>query len=121
MSRILLVDDDKDHLKLFTMILEEQGHSVDTYTDSVVALSRFKPNYYNLSVLDYRMPELNGLDLYARIKEIDPTIKALILTASHEQITEEYPRENLKVIRKPITNEELLGEINSILTDHRPS
>ncbi|MEP6576438.1 MAG: response regulator [Nitrososphaerota archaeon] len=60
MSRILLVDDDKDHLKLFTMILENKGYSVDKYTDSVVALSKFKCNYYEILLLDYRMPNLNG-------------------------------------------------------------
>jgi DNA-binding response OmpR family regulator len=40
LARILLVDDDKDHLKLFTIILEEQGHSVDAYDDPDTALSK---------------------------------------------------------------------------------
>ena len=71
MARILLVDDDKDHLKLFTIVLEEQGHSVDAYHDPDTALSKFKPNYYDLALLDYRMPDLNGLELYGKIKEND--------------------------------------------------
>ena len=88
MPRILLVDDDKDHLKLFTMILENRGYSLDTYSDPAAALLKFKPNYYDLLLLDYRMPNLNGLELFARIREIDPTAKALLLTANHEQFTE---------------------------------
>ncbi|MFI5423604.1 MAG: response regulator [Nitrososphaeraceae archaeon] len=80
MPCILRVDDDKDHIKLFTMILENRGYSLDTYSDPAAALLKFKPNYYDLLLLDYRMPNLNGLELFARIREIDPTAKALFLT-----------------------------------------
>ena len=48
MPRILLVDYDKDHLELFTMILENEGYSVDAYADPDTALSKFRPNYYDL-------------------------------------------------------------------------
>jgi CheY-like chemotaxis protein len=67
--RILLVDDDKDHLKLFTMILENRGYSLDTYSDPAAALLKFKSNYYDLLLLDYRMPNLNGLELFARLRD----------------------------------------------------
>ena len=77
MPRILLVDDDKDHLRLFTMILEDEGYSVDAYADPDTALSKFRPNYYDLAVLDYLMPHLNGLELYRRIREIDSRIRCI--------------------------------------------
>ena len=115
----MLVDDDKDHLKLFTIILEQQGHSVEAYADAITALLKFRSNYYDLAVLDYFMPHLNGLDLYRKIKEIDSKMKCCIITATHEQFTddEDNPQRpnNLSVIRKPISNAELLAEINSIL------
>ena len=63
LPRILLVDDEKDHLMLFTMVLEDGGYSVDAYTDPVPALLRFRPDYYDVAVLDYIMPVLNGLEL----------------------------------------------------------
>jgi len=101
------------------MILENQGFTLDTYSDPSAALSQFKPNYYDLTVIDYLMPNLNGLELYNRIRDIDPSTKALLLTASHEQLTDEnnqiQGRDNLRVIRKPITNEGLLSEIDFIL------
>ena len=118
MPRILLVDDDKDHLKLFTMILENRDYSLDTYSDPAAALLKFKPNYYDLLLLDYRMPNLNGLELFARIREIDPTAKALLLTANHEQFTEgglRVGQDYLRVITKPISNEKLLAEIDYTL------
>ena len=122
MARILLVDDDIDHLKLFTMILENRGYTLDTFSNPASALLKFKPNYYDLLVLDYRMPKLNGLELYAQITEIDPTAKALLLTANHEQFTEGKQLEGidyLRVITKPISNEKLLAEIDSTL--NRPT
>ena len=104
------------------MILEKRGYSLDTYSDPAAALLKFKPNYYDLLLLDYRMPNLNGLELFARIREIDPTAKALLLTANHEQFTEgehKVGQDYLRVITKPISNEKLLAEIDSKLT--RPS
>ena len=118
MLRILLVDDDEDHLKLFTMILENKGFTLDSYSDSAAALSKFKPNYYDLLLLDYRMPNLNGLELFARIRERDPTAKAMLLTANHEQFTEgelTAGQDYLRVITKPISNEKLLAEIDYTL------
>ena len=118
MPCILLVDDDKDHIKLFTMILENRGYSLDTYSDPAATLLKFKPNYYDLLLLDYRMPNLNGLELFARIREIDPTAKALLLTANHEQFTEgglRVGQDYLRVITKPISNEKLLAEIDYTL------
>jgi CheY-like chemotaxis protein len=118
--RILLVEDDRDHLALFTLILETGGYSVDGFTDPNAALSKFKPNSYDLLVLDYRMPKLNGFELYKRIREMEQETKALLLTATHEQIIDDnakYLQDQrlLKVIRKPVTNEDLLEEVDSIL------
>ena len=65
------------------------------------------------------MPKLNGLELYARMREINPTAKALLLTANHEQFNEGKQIEgqhNLKVFTKPISNEKLLSEVNSVLS-----
>ena len=116
-TRILLVDDDEDHLMLFTMILEKQGFVLDAYSDPIVALSQFKPNYYDLAVIDYLMPNLNGPELYKRLRDIDSSIKALLLTASHEELNEhENPRQDhLNFAGKPIAAEKLLEEIDSIL------
>ena len=114
MTRILLVDDDEDHLRLFTLVLEDGGYSVDAYTDPVAALLKFMPDYYDVAVLDYIMPDLNGLELYRRIREVDPTIRCSILTATHEKFSEDdnpQRSENLRIIRKPIGNEELLMKI----------
>ena len=116
------MDDNIDHLTTFTMILQEAGYSVDKCPGSDTALLEFKPSYYDLSVLDYRMPSLNGLGLYKRIREIDPTAKVLIITAAFEELNEDVDnqtqQDNVRVIRKPVSNGELLSEIKSTLGDN---
>jgi CheY-like chemotaxis protein len=67
MKRILIVDDEKDMVHLFALILEDKGYLVGTYTDPIRALEEFKANYYDMIVLDYRMDGLNGLELYQKI------------------------------------------------------
>jgi two-component system response regulator (stage 0 sporulation protein F) len=118
-TRILVVDDDNDNLDLFTNVLEHAGFKVNSYSDPVKALEEFRPNNYDLLILDYLMPSFNVLELYKRMKQIDESIKALILTATQEQILIQYNPELrdviLKVVRKPIGIPKLLDEIDSIV------
>jgi CheY-like chemotaxis protein len=116
----MVVDDDEDNLELFSAILEGQGFAVDPYLDSVKALRKFRPNYYDLSILDYRMPTLNGLELFEEMRGIDSSIKAILLTANYEQLYHKRVQELLdesvmKVVKKPVTVSGLMLEINSIL------
>jgi two-component system C4-dicarboxylate transport response regulator DctD len=99
------------------MILKKQGFTLDTHSDPIAALSHFKPDY--LAVLDYLMPGLNGLELYKRLKDKDPSVKALILTASHEEMNElqKERQEPLNFVGKPVAAELLLKQINSTLND----
>lgn len=62
--RILVVDDEIDVIYIMKRILEEIGlFQVDTFADPTVALSFFRPNRYDLVILDIRMPYINGLEL----------------------------------------------------------
>ena len=98
---------------------EHAGFKVNSYSDPVKALEEFRPNNYDLLILDYLMPSFNGLELYKRMKQIDESIKALIPTASQEQVLIQYNPELrdviLKVVRKPIGIPKLLDEIDSIV------
>jgi DNA-binding response OmpR family regulator len=60
-SRILLVDDEHDNKQIFTMGLQDAGFEVDAYTDPELALSAFKPDYYDLLLLDIKMQVLAAL------------------------------------------------------------
>ena len=114
MSRLLLVDDDEDNLQLFGAILTNYNFTVDLFSDPVKALIEFKPNYYDLVILDYLMPSLDGVELYKAIKEKEPAAKILFLTASHETI-KLNSMDNPKIVRKPVFVTKLIQEIKDML------
>ena len=83
-KRIILVDDEQDILFTYKIFLEDDDYEVTSFIDPVFALNYIRdlPNFKDLLViLDIRMKNLNGIQLYQQIKSIDPTIKILFITA----------------------------------------
>ena len=118
--RILIVDDEADITTTLKMGLENSGlFLVDTFTDSVQALSQFKPRVYNLLLLDVRMPKINGFELYHEIKKIDKTVKVCFITAYevyYETLKKEFPTLNVGCfIKKPIQIKDLVSRIKEEL------
>jgi CheY-like chemotaxis protein len=69
-KKILLVDDEPDITETFSLALEDSGlYEVDTYNNPIVALSQFRSNFYDLALLDIRMPGMNGYELYNGIQK----------------------------------------------------
>lgn len=115
MKRILIVDDEIDVVYLFAC-LEDKGYLVDTNTDPIRALAEFKANYYDMIILDYRMGGLNGLELYQKIRTVDKSAKAMLLTAGHEQLElDENYKWFLRVVGKPVHATTLLKEVAFVL------
>ena len=121
-KRILIVDDENDVGRTFKMILENYGFDIDFFTDPAMALETFKPNLYELIILDIRMAEINGFELYDKLKSRDPNIKTLFITALNS--VEPYNTRNSKVyplsgvrhfMKKPVSSEDLLGQVYSML------
>ena len=104
------------------MILEENGFKVDTFTDPLSALENFKGEAAgnDMIILDIKMPEMNGFELYRQIKKIDDKAKVCFLTAGEmyygvytdifNSLDAEY------FIRKPIDNEELVKRVNNMIS-----
>ncbi|HKX96694.1 MAG TPA: response regulator [Candidatus Nitrosocosmicus sp.] len=118
--RILIVDDEDDITFSFKRILEIHGFEVDAFNDSSLALSKFKTNYYDIALLDIKMPNLDGFDLYKKIKEMDNNIRLCFLTASeayYQQFREKdfYELSRDLFIQKPIELEELLKRIDDLM------
>jgi len=122
-NRILIVDDEDDINLLFKIVLEDNGFKVDTFNDPLVALQNFTAGSYDLLILDMLMPNMNGFELYQKIRMLDDKVKMCFLTASginHEEIrkkaayaTIDYP-ENCFII-KPIENEDLIKRVKAQL------
>jgi DNA-binding response OmpR family regulator len=118
--KILIVDDEDDITSSFKRILEIHGFEVDAFNDSVLALSKFRANYYDIALLDIKMPYIDGFDLYNKIKEMDNNIRICFLTASeayYQQFREkDYSHLNRDLfIQKPIELEELLKRIDDMM------
>ena len=126
-KRILLVDDEPDHCMVYQIVLEDAGYECKSYTDSVKALQEFRPDYYNLVILDIKMPKLDGFALCKKIRELDKKIQIIFVTASevyYENFRKQYYPEigndvNINCLQKPIINEELIKIVNiTIATEY---
>jgi DNA-binding response OmpR family regulator len=62
--RLLLVDDEQDITSILSSVLQESGFEVTPFNNPLLALRSFKPRYYDLVILDIKMPNMNGFELY---------------------------------------------------------
>jgi DNA-binding response OmpR family regulator len=131
-NRILLVDDELDITTVFTLGLEDNGFEVDAFNDPIQALSDFKTGLYDLALIDYKMPNMNGFELYREIRKIDERVKVCFITAFeayHEELKKKFQgslnlsREDKQeeevdlqcFIQKPIDIDELVKRIKEEL------
>jgi DNA-binding response OmpR family regulator len=122
-NRILLVDDEPDITITFKITLENAGFIIHAYNDPLIALSKFKPGYYDLVILDIKMKEMNGFELYAEIRKVDNQVKFCFITAGemyYNEVRDEEQGLYCKVdterfLQKPISNDDLIRRINKII------
>ncbi len=114
--RILLVDNEPDNTSVFSMGLEDAGFKVDAFNDSLLALSSFKARFYDLSILDINMPNMNGFELYKEIRKKDEKVTVCFLTASdmyHESLR--VPPQTLNDVKcfipKPISIDDFIKRV----------
>jgi CheY-like chemotaxis protein len=121
-KRVLVVDDEPDTCMVYQIVLEDAGFECKLYTDSVKALQEFKPYFYDLILLDIKMPVLNGFELCKRMREIDKTVHIIFITASeayYEKFRGQHFPELGKInyIQKPVGNDELVRLVNMIIAN----
>lgn len=106
---ILIVDDEEDILNVLKLILTKEGYQVDAALDGKQALQLFRKNSYDIVLTDLRMPEMDGIELLERIKEIRPETEVLIMTAyaSVESAVLAMKKGAADYIVKPFLNEDV--------------
>ena len=119
---IAIIDDETDLLYVYKKALELQGLQVITFDDSLLALDELKSRYkkYCLVIVDIRMPRVNGYQLINEIKNIDPLIKIVLISAS--DVSERDISGNLNkeiridgVMHKPFSLIKLINTVSKIL------
>ena len=122
---MLIVDDEKDIILPLHYLFQDSGFEVVSFSDPLLALEHFKPHYYDLLILDIKMPKMNGFELYRRIRRKDDGVKVCFLTAlgdlrDYEQYKKEaYPKPSERYyVAKPIPNAEIIKRVNEMLTNN---
>jgi CheY-like chemotaxis protein len=121
-KKVLVVDDEPDICIVYQMVLEDAGYECVSYTDSVKALQEFRPAYYDLILLDIKMPVLDGFELCKKIRQVDKTVHIIFITASeayYEKFrNQHFPElDKINYIQKPIGNDELVQVVNMIISN----
>lgn len=116
MSKIALVDDDRNILTSVSMTLEAEGYDVTTYNDGQSALDGFGTNFPDIAVLDIKMPRMDGMDLLHRIRQ-KSDMPVIFLTSKDDEIDEVL---GLRMgaddyVRKPFSQRLLVERIRALL------
>jgi DNA-binding response OmpR family regulator len=120
---ILLIDDEKDILDLFTEYLSSNGFNTISFQNPLDALEYFYKNQSNCSIVitDYKMPQMSGIDLIKKIREKDTNckIKTIIISAfikDNIPYDKSYTMTIDKILEKPVYLDRLKTEIQQLLT-----
>ena len=118
-KNILIVDDDEDLVNLYETFLKYDGYKVDAFTDPLDALSSFRKDVYDLVLLDLKMPEMNGVELFHELQNIDPNLLYRFITAANKEYIDNIKTNNIdieeNIIYKPLWLNELRTTIHSLL------
>ena len=79
-ARILVVDDDENIRKVLTAILEDEGYIVESVGTARKAIVKTRKKFYNLALIDIRLPDMEGIELLTRMKNTTPKMRKIIIT-----------------------------------------
>ena len=117
-KRILIIEDDKIVLGNFKDILELEGYSVDTAENGKEAIEKSNANFYNLALIDIRLPDMDGTQLLTKMRDTVPRMVKIIVTGypSLENAKEAVNKGADAYVVKPILNiEEFLNTLKEHL------
>jgi CheY-like chemotaxis protein len=117
-GRILIVDDEEDNCANVSDILSDLGYSCDVAHNGIDALKFVRNHSYDVALLDFKMPGMDGLTLYRELKKIQPGTVAMLVTAYAGTTTDGEVRDTgvWKLVRKPVDVANLLQLVADALT-----
>lgn len=120
-ASILVVDDNESILETLSAILEEKGYRTDTAKNGKEAIEKAKTNFYNVALLDIKLPDIKGTKLLTKIEETTPRMVKIMITgyAALENAVEALNLGADAYIMKPVDPENLLKIMNEKLKEQR--
>ena len=111
-AKILVVDDHNGVLESFKEILKIKDYEVFCFPAGKDALESMKTTKYDFAFVDIKMPEMDGIEVLKKIKEIDPTVEVIMVTAyaSEESFANAITLGAMEYLRKPF----LMGEVYAL-------
>ncbi|MBU1026127.1 MAG: response regulator [Candidatus Margulisbacteria bacterium] len=107
--KILIVDDERGVRESFEMILKIKDYEVTTFEDGEAAISSLKKDMFDMAFVDFKLPGMDGIEVLKKIKEVDPNIEVVIVTAyaSESSHANAITLGALEYLRKPFLMEEI--------------
>lgn len=120
-KRILIIDDDENIRETLSLALENEGFTVDTVNDGQEAISKSFENFYNLAIIDWRLPDIDGTRLLSELKQTTPRMRKIMLTGfpSMDNAIDAVNNYADAFLVKPVKFEELLTKINELLREQQ--
>ena len=117
---IAIIDDEPDLACLFKEALSQiDGAEVFAFTDPLLALEHFQTNHQNYMVIisDYRMPSMTGIELLSKIKDVNPAVTRIMMSAFEiqDELFQEYKCVD-KFLQKPVLIVDLIDEVRTLLS-----
>lgn len=116
-SKILIVDDSSLARRSARQMLEELGHSVEEADDGALALERYFITRPDLVLLDMVMRGMYGLEVLAKLRELDPQARVVVVTADIQTSTEDQARAAgaAAFLNKPLNRKRLQETVSAVL------
>ena len=120
-ARILVVDDDENIRTVIVAILEDEGYTVESVGTAKDAMERTKRKFYNLALIDIRLPDMEGTELLAKIRDTIPRMRKIIITGypTLQNAVDAVNRGANAYILKPFDVEKVLQTIEEELQKQR--
>ena len=116
-ARILIVDDDENIRKVLVAILEDKGYNTESVGTAREAIKNTERKFYNLALIDIRLPDMEGIDLLTKIKDTVPRMRKIIITGypTLQNAVDAVNRGADAYIMKPFDVERVLNTISEQL------
>ncbi len=116
-ARIIIIDDDENIRKVLETILEDEGYTVESVSTAKSAIERAKRSFYNLALIDIRLPDMEGIELLTKMRATKPKMRKVIITGypTLQNAIEAVNRGADAYIMKPFDMESVLKTIKDQL------
>ena len=117
---VLIIDDEIFMRDAIQVVLNDNAFETVTAASGAAGVEWLKQRAFDLIIVDFRLPDINGMDVWSEAKQLQPNSKYILITACPPT---DFPERSSEVLclRKPFSIEDLLGSIHTLLPENSES